>query len=108
MRDYFQGSQVVKMSRPDVTSIPPRYKILPAIYYLTVSTETILNDYCTLTQRSKIFAMQSALHSIVGPKKITPSNLDGRVAVVLGGALGIGYTSFLSLLYLLISFMDQN
>ncbi|EED17743.1 short chain dehydrogenase/reductase family protein [Talaromyces stipitatus ATCC 10500] len=35
--------------------------------------------------------MQSALHSIIGPKKVTPDNLNGRVAVVLGGALGIGY-----------------
>ncbi|KAG8406132.1 hypothetical protein J3458_021459 [Metarhizium acridum] len=35
--------------------------------------------------------MQSALHQVVGPKEVHPENLDGRVAVVTGGALGIGY-----------------
>lgn len=35
--------------------------------------------------------MQSALHSIIGQKEVHPTNLDGRVAIVTGGALGIGY-----------------
>ena len=35
--------------------------------------------------------MQSALHKVVGPKEVQPDNLKGRVAVVTGGALGIGY-----------------
>ncbi|CAN9158427.1 hypothetical protein GT037_008658 [Alternaria burnsii] len=35
--------------------------------------------------------MQSILHKVVGPKEVHPENLDGRVAVVTGGALGIGY-----------------
>lgn len=35
--------------------------------------------------------MQSVLHSIVGPKEVHPENLNGRVALVTGGALGIGY-----------------
>lgn len=34
--------------------------------------------------------MQSVLGGLIGPKKISPENLDGRVAVVTGGALGIG------------------
>jgi hypothetical protein len=33
--------------------------------------------------------MQSILHSIVGPKKEI-HDLDGRVAIVTGGAFGIG------------------
>lgn len=36
-------------------------------------------------------AMQSVLHKIVGPREVQPDNLTGRVAVVTGGALGIGY-----------------
>ncbi|KAF2028228.1 putative short-chain dehydrogenase TIC 32, chloroplastic [Setomelanomma holmii] len=35
--------------------------------------------------------MQSVLHKVVGPKEVHPGNLDGRVAIVTGGALGIGY-----------------
>ncbi|OAA53151.1 short chain dehydrogenase/reductase family protein [Cordyceps fumosorosea ARSEF 2679] len=35
--------------------------------------------------------MQSALHKVVGPEEVQPQNLSGRVAVVTGGALGIGY-----------------
>jgi len=35
--------------------------------------------------------MQSILHSVIGPKEVHPTNLDGKVAVVTGGALGIGY-----------------
>lgn len=35
--------------------------------------------------------MQSVLHKVVGPKEVHPENLEGRVAVVTGGALGIGY-----------------
>lgn len=34
--------------------------------------------------------MQSALHSVIGPKKEI-HDLDGRVAIVTGGALGIGW-----------------
>ncbi|KAF1959474.1 NAD(P)-binding protein [Byssothecium circinans] len=34
--------------------------------------------------------MQSVLHKAVGPKEVHPENLNGRVAVVTGGALGIG------------------
>lgn len=37
--------------------------------------------------------MQSVLHKVVGPKEVHPENLDGRVAVVTGGALGIGYVT---------------
>jgi len=33
--------------------------------------------------------MQSALHSVIGPKKEI-HDLNGRVALVTGGALGIG------------------
>jgi hypothetical protein len=35
--------------------------------------------------------MQSVLHKVVGPTEVHPENLDGRVAIVTGGALGIGY-----------------
>lgn len=35
--------------------------------------------------------MQSALGNVIGPDEVQPQNLTGRVAVVLGGALGIGY-----------------
>jgi NAD(P)-dependent dehydrogenase (short-subunit alcohol dehydrogenase family) len=35
--------------------------------------------------------MQSALGPIIGPKEVHPENLDGRVAVVIGGANGIGF-----------------
>jgi len=35
--------------------------------------------------------MQSVLHKVIGPKEVHPENLEGRVAVVTGGALGIGY-----------------
>lgn len=35
--------------------------------------------------------MQSTLHKVVGPMEVHPQNLTGRVAVVTGGALGIGY-----------------
>jgi NAD(P)-dependent dehydrogenase (short-subunit alcohol dehydrogenase family) len=35
--------------------------------------------------------MQSVLHQVLGPQEIHPENLAGRVAVVTGGALGIGY-----------------
>jgi hypothetical protein len=38
--------------------------------------------------------MQSVLHKVVGPKEVHPENLEGRVAVVTGGALGIGYAHF--------------
>lgn len=34
--------------------------------------------------------MQAALHGIVGPPKPDIHDLDGRVAIVTGGALGIG------------------
>lgn len=34
--------------------------------------------------------MQSVLHAVVEPKKEL-RDLEGRVAVVIGGALGIGY-----------------
>jgi NAD(P)-dependent dehydrogenase (short-subunit alcohol dehydrogenase family) len=35
--------------------------------------------------------MQSVLHQVIGPKEVHPTNLDGKVAIVTGGALGIGY-----------------
>lgn len=35
--------------------------------------------------------MQSILSSVVGPEVVRPENLTGRVAVVTGGAAGIGY-----------------
>lgn len=35
--------------------------------------------------------MQSVLHSVIGPKEVHPTNLDGKVAVVTGGAFGIGF-----------------
>jgi len=35
--------------------------------------------------------MQSALHKVVGPQEVQPQNLNGRTAIVTGGALGIGY-----------------
>lgn len=35
--------------------------------------------------------MQSVLGKVIGPKEVHPENLDGKVAVVTGGALGIGY-----------------
>ncbi|KAK5994800.1 Blue light-induced protein 4 [Cladobotryum mycophilum] len=35
--------------------------------------------------------MQSILHKVIGPKVVQPQVLTGRVAVVTGGALGIGY-----------------
>lgn len=35
--------------------------------------------------------MQSVLHSVIGPKEVHPTNLDGKVAIVTGGAFGIGY-----------------
>jgi hypothetical protein len=35
--------------------------------------------------------MQAVLGKVIGPKEVHPENLDGRVAVVTGGALGIGY-----------------
>ena len=35
--------------------------------------------------------MQSVLHKVVGPKEVHPENLNGRTAIVTGGALGIGY-----------------
>ena len=35
--------------------------------------------------------MQSALHSVIGPAKPEIDDLSGRVALVVGGALGIGY-----------------
>lgn len=37
--------------------------------------------------------MQSILQKTtgIGPKPVHPENLDGRVAVVVGGAFGIGY-----------------
>jgi hypothetical protein len=41
--------------------------------------------------------MQSVLHKVIGPKEVHPENLDGRVAVVTGGALGIGYVTSPSL-----------
>lgn len=34
--------------------------------------------------------MQAALHAVVGPAKPDINDLDGRVAIVTGGALGIG------------------
>jgi len=39
--------------------------------------------------------MQSVLHKVIGPKEVHPENLEGRVAVVTGGALGIGYDQIL-------------
>ena len=41
--------------------------------------------------------MQSVLHKVIGPKEVHPKNLEGRVAVVTGGALGIGYNHSLPL-----------
>ncbi|KAB5576350.1 hypothetical protein GE09DRAFT_621012 [Coniochaeta sp. 2T2.1] len=35
--------------------------------------------------------MQSVLHGVIGPKEVHPTNLDGKVAIVTGGAFGIGY-----------------
>jgi NAD(P)-dependent dehydrogenase (short-subunit alcohol dehydrogenase family) len=35
--------------------------------------------------------MQSVLHRVVGPEEVHPQDLDGRVAIVVGGARGIGY-----------------
>jgi NAD(P)-dependent dehydrogenase (short-subunit alcohol dehydrogenase family) len=35
--------------------------------------------------------MQSVLHKVVGPDEVRPQNLIGRTAVIIGGALGIGY-----------------
>ncbi|KAF2868280.1 hypothetical protein BDV95DRAFT_501096 [Massariosphaeria phaeospora] len=35
--------------------------------------------------------MQSVLHKVVGPKEVHPEDLGDRVAIVTGGALGIGY-----------------
>lgn len=35
--------------------------------------------------------MQSALDKVIGPEEVHPQNLTGRIAVVTGGALGIGY-----------------
>ncbi|KAF2144343.1 uncharacterized protein K452DRAFT_223861 [Aplosporella prunicola CBS 121167] len=35
--------------------------------------------------------MQSALHSVLGPKEPEVQDLSGRVAVVTGGAMGIGF-----------------
>jgi hypothetical protein len=49
------------------------------------STASLLYDKSTL-----LINMQSVLHKVVGPKEVHPENLDGRVAVVTGGALGIG------------------
>lgn len=40
--------------------------------------------------------MQSVLGKVIGPKEPTVENLDGRVAVVTGGALGIGYVRTVS------------
>jgi hypothetical protein len=40
--------------------------------------------------------MQSVLHKVIGPKEVHPENLDGRVAVVTGGALGIGLANLVS------------
>lgn len=42
--------------------------------------------------------MQSALHAVVGPKKEI-HDLTGRVALVTGGALGIGSVDYISYLY---------
>lgn len=38
--------------------------------------------------------MQAVLGKVIGPKEVHPENLDGRVAVVTGGALGIGYVLY--------------
>lgn len=35
--------------------------------------------------------MQSVLHKVIGPKEVHPTNLDGKVAIVTGGAFGIGF-----------------
>lgn len=35
--------------------------------------------------------MQSILSGIIGPTEVQPDNLSGRVAIVTGGATGIGY-----------------
>lgn len=35
--------------------------------------------------------MQSVLGKAIGPQKVQPEDLNGRVAVVIGGAYGIGY-----------------
>lgn len=48
--------------------------------------------------------MQSILHKVVGPKEVHPVNLDGRVAVVTGGALGIGYRYIFSTVELPLTF----
>lgn len=48
--------------------------------------------------------MQSFLHKVVGPKEVHPENLDGRVAVVTGGALGIGYHYIFSTVELPLTF----
>lgn len=44
----------------------------------------------TIVTRLTSLKMQSVLHKVVGPKKEV-HDLSGRVAVVTGGALGIGY-----------------
>jgi NAD(P)-dependent dehydrogenase (short-subunit alcohol dehydrogenase family) len=43
--------------------------------------------------------MQSVLQKVVGPDKVQLQNLSGRNAVVLGGALGIGYEVTRALVY---------
>ncbi|ORY08189.1 hypothetical protein BCR34DRAFT_626271 [Clohesyomyces aquaticus] len=35
--------------------------------------------------------MQSILHKVIGPKEVHPEKLDGYIAIVTGGALGIGF-----------------
>ena len=43
--------------------------------------------------------MQSVLQKVIGPDKVQPQNLAGRNAVVIGGALGIGYEVSRALVY---------
>jgi hypothetical protein len=46
--------------------------------------------------------MQSALQPVLGPKK-EDQGFSGRVALVLGGALGIGFSSVRIVLPMLVS-----
>lgn len=50
---------------------------------------TILSD--TLEHAFLLLSMQSALGSIIGPAEVHPAILNGRVAIVIGGANGTGF-----------------
>jgi FlaA1/EpsC-like NDP-sugar epimerase len=55
-------------------------------HLINITHNTSINGILTRNQ----FNMQSALHAVVGPKKEL-HDLSGRVAVVTGGANGIGF-----------------